>query len=381
LLLRAWLGDNTDLCVVGDPAQAIYGFAGADATPLVEFARVFPEGDTVALVHNYRSTGPIITVAETALGPMARHGPDLPRATRPGGDRPVITAYDDDRAEAREIADACWRGFTHGVPWTDMAILVRTNAQASLFEAACARRGVPFRVRDSRPFSAEPAVRVLLRQLGERERDAPGRRFTEHLADLAADIDDDGDDGDAAQPKQRAQPKHGIPDDELTAYRDALLELARDYLATDGGAGSTAGFAAWLELTTRGEGPSAPGVDIVTFHRAKGLEWHTVFVCGLEKGLVPISWAATPAARAEERRLLHVALSRATDVLHLSWAHVRTVGARQAERDASPLLIELEERLQQIPAPRTEPKAQLAGVRATLAAAEPPPLRRRRARR
>jgi DNA helicase-2/ATP-dependent DNA helicase PcrA len=375
LLLRAWLGERTDLCVVGDPAQAIYAFAGGDATPLTEFARVFPGGQTIALVHNYRSTGPIIAAAEAALGSMARRDADLPRATRVGGDRPIIVEYADDQTEATAVADACWRSFTHGVRWNDLAILVRTNAQATLFETACARRGVPFRVRDEATLTAQPAVRVLLRELREREREAPARRFMDHVADLAADVDLDGDD------KNENAPKHGVSDDELSAYRGSLLELAREYLASDGGTGSTGAFTAWLELTTRGEGRNGPAVEIVTFHRAKGLEWHTVFVCGLERGLVPISWAVTPEARAEERRLLHVALSRATDVLQLSWAHLRTVGARRAERDPSPLLAEIDREIQRLPSTSSEPRAELASLKATLASTAPPPPQRRRVRR
>ena len=72
----------------------------------------------------------------------------------------------------------------------------------------------------------------------------------------------------------------------------------------------------------------------MTFHRAKGLEWQVVFVTGLERGLVPISWATTPTARAEERRLLHVALGRAEDGLHCSWARERTAHGRRVAAPA-----------------------------------------------
>jgi DNA helicase-2/ATP-dependent DNA helicase PcrA len=367
-LLRAWLGERTDLCAVGDPAQSIYGFAGADASPLAEFARAFPGGQTVTLVHNYRSSAPVVAVAEAALAAPARPSGEPPRAVRLGGDHPTITEYADDAAESAAVADACWRAFTAGVPWNGMAILFRTNAQASLFETACTRRGVPFRLRDGASFAARPAVRLLLRRLRECEREAPTRHFADHLAELAIDLETD-------------ESARSVPPDELAEHRDALLELAREYLAADGGRGSTAAFTAWLELATRGEQGGAPGVDLATFHRAKGLEWHTVFVCGLERGLVPISWASTADARAEERRLLHVALSRATDVLHVSWARVRTVGARRADRDPSSLLAELQCCLDGLECVRVEPAAQLAGVKATLAAVSPPPPTRRRTRR
>jgi len=106
-LLKAWLGDRSDLCVVGDGAQAIYAFAGGDASPLVDFARHFPGGRTVALTYNYRSTDAIVAVAEAALGPASGVERDAPRAVRPADRRAAIESFDDDGAEADAVADAC----------------------------------------------------------------------------------------------------------------------------------------------------------------------------------------------------------------------------------------------------------------------------------
>ncbi len=359
-LLRAWLGDRADLCVVGDGAQAIYAFAGADASPLVEFARRFPGGRTVALVHNYRSADAIVAVSEAALGPASGVERDQPRAVRPTDRAPVIRAFADDAEEAAAVADACWHEFTGGVPWREIAVLFRTNAQSSAFEAAFARRGVPFRISGAQRFAARPAVRALLERLRAAEREAPARAFTDHLADLAADVDDTDDN------------KASHADDELRTHRDALLRLGREYVAAEGVTASVMGFVAWLELATRGEPGTQSGVDLVSFHRAKGLEWRVVFVVGLERGFVPISWAGNPLARAEERRLLHVALSRAEDWLHCSWAAERTVRGRRTARRPSPWLAELEPLVR---AARAEPENRADRVRAArsvLAAAQPP---------
>jgi DNA helicase-2/ATP-dependent DNA helicase PcrA len=84
------------------------------------------------------------------------------------------------------------------------------------------------------------------------------------------------------------------------------------------------------------DGP--PGVTISTFHRAKGLEWEAVWVSGLEEGLVPIVHALTRDAQTEERRLLYVALTRAGEELHCSWARERTFGERPIPRNPSPWL-------------------------------------------
>ncbi|MDQ1481841.1 MAG: ATP-dependent helicase UvrD/PcrA, partial [Actinomycetota bacterium] len=190
-LLRAWLGDRPDLSVVGDGAQAIYAFAGADASPLVDFARHFPGGRTVALAYNYRSTDAIVAVAEAALGPASGVERDAPRAVRPADRRAEFHAFDDDAEEADAVADACWREFTGGVAWHRIAVLFRTNAQSALFEAALSRRGVPFRLTGAQRFAARPSVRALLDRLRDADRNLPGRPFSQHLSDLAADVDEE----------------------------------------------------------------------------------------------------------------------------------------------------------------------------------------------
>jgi DNA helicase-2/ATP-dependent DNA helicase PcrA len=358
-LLRAWLGDRSDLTVVGDPAQAIYGFAGADASPLRDFDRRFG-GRTIVLAHNYRSTPPIVHVAEAALGTAA--GRPAPAAARSVGARPRFVAYDDDELEARGVADGCWRAFTAGVPWSDMAVLFRTNAQSLLFEAAFVQRGVPFRVADERRFVTRPVVRLLLTRLREEERDTPGRPVGELLADLATF------EGDDDTPMT----------DDLRTHRDALLELGRSYLGADAGPATVAGFASWLDLATRAHNAAGPAVELATFHRAKGSEWPVVFVAGLERGFVPIGWAAQSAAIDEERRLLHVALTRAGDELHCSWARARTVNTRAARREPSPWLDGLETAAAAFSTTPVRLTDHVAEMRRALDAAEPLRPRQRR---
>ena len=376
-LLRAWLGDRSDLSVVGDGAQAIYAFAGADASPLVDFGRYFPGGRTVALAYNYRSTDAIVAVSEAALGPASGVERDAPRAVRPADRRAEIHAFDDDSGEAAAVADACWREFTGGVPWHRMAVLFRTNAQSSLFEAALTRRGVPFRLTGAQRFASRPSVRILLDRLREADRVIPGRPFSQHLSDLAADVDEEPGVEDpaastAANAEAAARTESSASDDDLRTHRDALLRFGRQYLTAESGPGSVAGFVSWLDLATRGESSDERGVDLVTFHRAKGLEWQVVFVTGLERGLVPISWATTPTARAEERRLLHVALGRAEDWVHCSWARERTAYGRRVTRQPTPWLAELERAAGSTRVEPADPKARLGQALATLQSVKPP---------
>jgi ATP-dependent DNA helicase UvrD/PcrA len=335
-LLLAWLGDRSDLCVVGDGDQAIYGFAGADPSFLVRFVahfppERFPDAGVVRLGSNYRSTPQIVGAAGAVLGSGRRRAAF--RATRPDGPTPSVTAYDTDDLEARGVARALRAAYGPTLGWSRLAVLYRINAQSALFEEALSRAGVPFRVRGSARFLERPEVKVALDDLRESARKAPSRTFAEHLTDLLHH--------DTEMSEERQE------------HLDALVRLGHEYLDTEGGPGSVPsrhigsvdGFLAFLQTALRGDdGVSASddAVELLTFHRAKGLEFDTVFVTGLERGLVPISHAKTPEALDEEQRLLYVALSRAERALHLSWSRQRTMGTRVANRNPSPWLARVE---------------------------------------
>jgi DNA helicase-2/ATP-dependent DNA helicase PcrA len=361
-LLRAWLGPDHDLTVVGDPSQAIYGFAGGDASPLCDFALVFPGGATVSLTRNYRATTAVAGLAGTALGPEARTTTPA-RAVRGRGPAPTLRAYDDDDAEAAAVAAGCWRAFSAGTAWSDIAVLFRTNAQARVLEAALARRGIPFRVAGSAFARLRPGWPRLLHWLRDRARASPAASLADLVADLAAEerLDDDP-----------------AADAALRDDRAVLLPLAREYLATDDADASVDGLVAWLDLAT-GRAAGGDAVALSTFHRAKGLEWSVVFVTGLEQGYVPIARATRGNGEAEERRLLHVALSRAADELHCSWARARRFGSRRSARRPSPWLADLEHAARAYAVPADELSGRLAGMRDVLAHASPPePTRRAR---
>jgi DNA helicase-2/ATP-dependent DNA helicase PcrA len=248
-----------------------------------------------------------------------------------------------------------------------MAILFRTNAQQASFERACAQTAVPVAIPPRQRLLDRPEMQRLLERLDATQRAAPRRSLHDHLSDLTAWADDD-------------QPADA---DERVAA-DELVRLVGEYLESDGGRGSLSGFLAWAEVATRGEHAAsvANAVALSTFHRAKGLEWSIVCVTGLEQGLVPIAYATTDVALAEERRLLHVALSRAHDVLHLSWARQRTFGARAGPRTQSPWLDAPIAASLPGPADRVpDPRVALSDVRGTLASARPPQPRPHAARR
>ena len=352
-LVRAWLGDRTDLCVVGDPDQAIYGFAGAHSAYLGNFDRHFPGATVVRLGANYRSTPQIVTAARAVLADGTRQPPPTIDVPQPSGPLPTITAYDSDEDEARGVARELRSAHDHSLRWGRLAVLYRTNAQSAGFEAALGAAGIPVRLRGAGRFLSRAEVRATLDQLSAMARDAPRLTFTQHMADLMEES------ADLAEERRE--------------HIDALARLGQEYVAAEGGSGSVDGFLAYLTAALRGDdGPtSGDAVELLTFHRAKGLEFDTVWVTGLETGLVPISFADTAATRAEERRLLYVACSRAERTLHLSWARTRTARGRVARRRASPWVAVIDDALRPVAAAEpVDPKEQVAKARAQLGATD-----------
>jgi DNA helicase-2/ATP-dependent DNA helicase PcrA len=327
-LLEAWRGERYDVCVVGDPQQAIYGWNGADASFLIDIRRHYPPVEVVALDRNYRSSPQILASAASALR-LAKLGHHDIVAMRPDGPLPTVTSHPTDRDEAIAIARAVRDHHAPGARWGAQAVLVRTNAQSALIEEALRSANVPTRVRGGKDFLDRQEVRRAIRFL----RDATVPLGTA-LADLEAELEQQ----DAGEPTIDRQ--DGLADP--TANVEMLIRLGHDFVRLAPG-GSPSGFVAWLNATIQAEGPDATGdaVDIATFHSAKGLEWPIVHLAGMEDGYVPITHARTAATRAEEARLLYVAMTRAERQLLCTWAEQRTFGARTVARVLSPLLADV----------------------------------------
>lgn len=362
-LLDAWVGGRDDLCVVGDPQQSIYTWNGSDPRAIVEFADRHRNATVVRLGTNYRSTPEVLAMAtsvlphgtssdpstergwpaEGASAAQQGHSADLtPLAVRSGGlrsarNRPSITAYDDDTEEALGVVAHIRRARRPGASWSSCAVLARTNAQLALFERHLDAAGIPYRSGGGRAFLARPSVRAALASLHGVQGGAALRAW---VADLPVDAPGGRD--------HQAAAEHGAervsdPATDLDVDLVELGRLAAEYVATDS-ATSGDGLVAWMEASLRSDPPRQSGdaVDLVTFHRAKGLEWPIVFVTGLEDGLVPIAHARHPEALLEERRLLYVACTRAEEELHVSWAARRTFGVRTSARSQSPYLAAIE---------------------------------------
>ena len=319
-LLDAWLGNRDDICVVGDPEQTIYSFAGASPSYLTGFEERYPKATVVRLVRDYRSTPQIVSLANRLSGGALV-------AQQPLGPVPVISSYDDEVAEAAAVAAKAAKLIADGTPASDIAVLFRINAQSETYEQALAEVGVPYVLRGGERFFERPEVREAVFLLRGAAR---------------AEQPDDGTLVDAVRGVLGTVGFGPVPPSGSGAARDrweslaALVRLAEERLAApdeEPGALSLAAFVADLEeRASLQHAPVVDGVTLASLHAAKGLEWRAVFVVGLVDGTLPIVYAETPAQVDEERRLLYVGITRARTFLALSWAAARSPGGRATRR-------------------------------------------------
>ncbi|CAI9406548.1 ATP-dependent DNA helicase UvrD2 [Nocardioides sp. T2.26MG-1] len=338
-LLDLWLGGRDELCVVGDPAQTIYSFAGANAAYLRDFPARHPGTTSIELVRNYRSTPEVVAAANTLLGGSASAGVEL-RAQRPSGPPVSYTPRPDEVAEAEAVAAQILRLRDAGRSLGEVAILFRINAQSEAFEEALAARGLPYVVRGAARFFDRPEVREAVTRLrgaarsGEAAADTTDGDWVEVVRAILA-----GMGWSAEAPTTRGQTR-----DRWESWQ-ALVDQATQFAADAGRAGEAADLNTFVDHLDRRaaeqHAPVADGVTLATFHAAKGLEWDSVFLCGLQDGTLPITYADTPTAVEEERRLLYVGMTRARLDLALSWALSRNPGgrgSRKPSRFLDPLL-------------------------------------------
>jgi DNA helicase II / ATP-dependent DNA helicase PcrA len=318
-LLDAWLGDNDDLCVVGDPHQTIYSFTGASPDYLRDFGKRYPTATVVRLVRDYRSTTQVVTLANRVI-PGSRL-----RAQGGEGPEPTFDSYDDEPAEGLGIAARIAGLRRSGVPLAQMAVLFRVNAQSEVYEAALTAAGIPYVLRGGQRFFERAEVREAVQSLRAATKSPSDSDDVQTLPEQVADIL--GARGFTPEPPAAA----GAARERWESLR-AIVGLAEELAGADPAA-DLIGFVA--ELAARADAQHAPpveGVTLASMHAAKGLEWDAVFLTGLVDGTVPISHATTAEQIEEERRLLYVGITRARRHLGLSWALARAAGGRRSRR-------------------------------------------------
>ena len=325
-LLDLWLGGRDEICVVGDPAQTIYSFAGASPRHLLEFPRKHQGTTSIELVRNYRSTPQVVEAANTLLARSDTKSVKL-RAQRDPGPVVRYTEHPDEVEEAESVAAEIRRVLDDGTPASEVAVLFRINAQSEAFEEALAARGIPYVVRGAERFFQRAEVRqaVTLLRGGARSAEDGGGRGAELVEQTRAVVA-----GMGWTPEAPAT--RGNVRDRWESLQ-ALTDLAASYAASTPQA-SLGDFVDDLDRRAAEQhAPVAEGVTIATLHTAKGLEWDAVFLCGAVEGTLPITYALdSPTAVEEERRLLYVGMTRARRTLAVSWALARNPGGRATRR-------------------------------------------------
>ncbi len=325
-LLDAWLGGRDDICVVGDANQTIYSFAGATPEHLLSFTHRFPDAVVVRLHRDYRSTPQVVELANRLVATGGVSGGD-PRlrlvGQRPPGPPPTFAEFDDEPAEAADVAARC-RALIDaaGMPASEVAVLFRVNAQSEVYEQALAEARVPYVLRGGERFFDRPEIRearLLLR--GAARAEADEATLPEAVRGVLASVGWHPDD----------PPPGGVARERWESLA-ALVSLADDLVALDAQAHLPELVAELDQRATAQHAPTVQGVTLASLHAAKGLEWAAVFLVGLTDGTVPIQRASTADQVAEERRLLYVGMTRARERLGLSWALARSPGQRRGRR-------------------------------------------------
>jgi DNA helicase-2/ATP-dependent DNA helicase PcrA len=300
-LINAWLGSRKDICVVGDPAQTIYSFAGATPVFLNTFTQRFPEAEVIRLSTGYRST-PEITFAANALLRNSSMGQEL-TASNDHGLHPSVDGYKDESGEIAGILTQITALLTEGTAPQEIAILARTNSQLKGVERAMNSKGLPYQVRSTERFFERQDVRDFLKQVRQASvLPTEGATWIDELRTIA-------------QPYLTGESIDGIA---------ALLHLGRELDSDDGFTPKTLrGFLREVEdRVTQNNPPTMPVVTLATLHAAKGLEWERVFLMGASEGILPLETGSTgtsDAVVAEERRLFYVGMTRAKVDLHISY--------------------------------------------------------------
>lgn len=345
-----------DLFLVGDPAQAVYGFNGADAQLLVDVEHRFAGIEVIRLPVNHRCTPQIVAAGAHVLETSGQ--PTDIRSARDDGPVVALSAEADEAAEAHFVARRIARGDPNVVRSGGVAILARTNAQLAMFESALDEHGLTAR----RPAAARGSpLEAAIRQASSNTSPSGLRAWAHDTLDDIDALDTARarlarltDTANAPRRSLRAVAPHASDVADATSTLQ-VIEAERTVAAVlldflrEQPRGNGATFRSWIAMTNPFDDRSTDGVELTSFHASKGREWHTVFVTGLEASLMPHKSATTALARAEEARLLYVAITRATDTLVLTRAQRRGGYARKP----SPLLADLD---LQAPPPRPVPE-------------------------
>jgi DNA helicase-2/ATP-dependent DNA helicase PcrA len=311
-LLERWLGERDELCAVGDDYQAIYGFTGATPEYLLGLPERFPHATVVRLEENYRSTPEVLELANRLVPKLGGAAKTL-RATRPSGAEPVVRSFAGAEDETAFVVELVRSLHNSGTPYEEMVVLHRTNARSAAFEEAFTLAEIPFQGSALLERDAARQLRKAIARDGHAQA-VLAVRETAVAHGLLAHL----------------PPRIG--EREVTRQNDLrLLVSIAERLGPD------ATVDEYLEhLRTHFGGRTGTGVHLLTYHRAKGLEFDAVFLPRLQDRELPSKFARTPDERAEERRLLYVGMTRARKHLTITWSGKASPFLRELGLDGAP---------------------------------------------
>lgn len=370
---------HKNLCIIGDPDQSIYGFRGADIRNILEFKKEYPDAFSVKLEQNYRSVQPILTAADTVIAANPNRPEKRMWTERKEGPKVILQEVVSERVEADEVIRAVEEKQRNDIPLNEQVVLYRTNAQSRLFEEACMRRGIPYRIVGGFKFYARSEVKDVLAYLHVLQNtedtisllrilNVPSRKIgavtlgrlhahananTLTLWNTLQSIDDIGDMGDGLHKRigdfvallqhfqKRAEevPVRALTEELLDTIgmekwvRDdteegeerwrniqELLTVMQKYESLEPYI-SLVSFLEEVALISEVDklnDTHDDAITLMTLHLCKGLEFDHVIIAGCEEGLLPHSSSLFDQAQLEEeRRLLYVGMTRARTHLRL----------------------------------------------------------------
>ena len=374
-----------NLCVIGDPDQSIYAFRGADIRNIMEFEHEYPQALRIKLEQNYRSTQPILTAANAVIAANPNRPEKDMWTEQKEGPSTVVHEVRDEQKEAEEALSAVEQMRSGGMLLNDQVILYRTNAQSRIFEEACLRRGLPYRIVGGVKFYARKEVKDVLAYLhvilnpGDtlsllRILNVPSRKIggttLEHLQAFATDrklslwetlrqaqevntvneatrtrietsahlIEKFRDFSEALVVSQLSEELlHTL--DMAKWYRDEteegeerwgnvheLLSVMHkyDHLPPKLSLTSFLEEAALISEVDKLSDIKDDALTLMTLHLCKGLEFAHVIIAGCEEGIFPHSSSSFDREQLEEeRRLMYVGMTRAKMQLRLMFARSR----------------------------------------------------------
>ena len=393
-LIRALAERRRNLCVVGDDDQSIYRWRGADVRIIRGFKHDFPDAEIVKLEQNYRSTANIVSAALGVIEPALNREPKELWTSAPKGDPVRVRGVQDERDEASFVVRTMRQELGRGVDAGQIAVFYRVHAQSRVLEEALRSANLPYQIIGGMRFFERAEIKDLLaylRLIENPRSDADllrvinvpsrgiGDKTVQAILDAAAEsassawqalahVIERGDLGSGAKNKLlgfrelvdalRAEAMRLLPSElagrvlDETGYRqrlrqedsaesDARLEnleelvgSIRDYEQEMHEAGETPSLGGYLERVSLVSPTDAledvPKVSLMTVHAAKGLEFTTVFLTGMEEEVFPYRGldGNEPEELDEERRLAYVAVTRARERLFVTHAGARTLFGR-----------------------------------------------------